>query len=245
VPEFATVSGYINDLVEREPYFKYIGFELANELILDMSPTNDQVRANHKRNSAMFRVSALPKIFSSLVRHLNIIFIESESWDIRSILTSKLLEALSNAMEFDCSSKTKGDVTLLSVPDDSSPHWACLLTVEVPRCLLTIFELCLELQPSISEQCLNLLSLLASIKRSNLAEPERHAFLRQVIQGSLKIVAIPNLDKQGNVMYGFCKLAARLSLAEVIGDMAVYPETLALISELYKLTKSYFSSLSL
>jgi hypothetical protein len=246
IPEFGGVPDCINYFVESEPHFKYIGFELANELILDMSPGNENSRANHKRNSALFRIDALPKIFNSLVGNLKIAFDEALDWPTRVTLTSKLLEALNAAMEFDCSSQSKGDISLVTVPDQVRPHWTSLMSPESPKCLLTIFHMCLESHPSIAEKCLALLSLLASVSRTFYAsESDRHNLLRQVIQGCLQIATIPDLSKQGGVIYAFCKLAARLSLASVVGDMAAYPETLGLVSELYKLTRFYFDSLGL
>lgn len=246
VKEFMTVSGYISELVEADPHFKYIGFELANEIFLDMSPGNDNVRANHKRNATLFRAEALPKIFNTLAAHLKIAFDEALPWPTRVSLTSKLLEALTNAMEFDCISSSKGDVSLVTVPDKATPHWTALQNSEMPKYLLAVFQMCFESHPSTSEKCLILLSLLASVERTYyVSESDRHAFLREVIQGCLQIVALPNLSSHSGIIYSLCKLVARLSLSRVIGDMAVYPETLSLISVLYEFTKTFFVALSL
>ncbi|CCI50333.1 unnamed protein product [Albugo candida] len=199
-----------------------IGLQILNELVTDMNlPVAGKNLTFHRKLAVSFREEALFRIFQvslTTLEQLHLQNIGGASADQERRMGEQAVGLVINCLTFDFigtnSDECTGETGSVQLPSS----WRSL--IQDPQTLQLFFDYYNSTTPPIASKCLEVLMLLASVRRSIFSEKDRAIFLSRLLTGICQILSTQQgLSEQENY-HEFCRLLSRIKsnfqLAELL-----------------------------
>jgi len=221
----------VTQFLQASPTHKLIGFRIINQLVAEMNqPSPGRSLTSHRKIAVSFRDQALFQIFQiSLTSLKQLLNDPSAQEEIMEQVLSLALKCLSFDFVGTSLDESTEDLGTIQIPSS----WRPLL--EDPSTIQLFFDFYGKTRPSLSSTALECLTRLASVRRSLFSgEPQRGAFLAQLINGTREVLRTQKgLNEHANY-HEYCRLLGRLKtnyqLSELV-NVHNYGEWIQLVAE--------------
>ncbi|KAK9853645.1 hypothetical protein WJX84_008704 [Apatococcus fuscideae] len=209
-----------------------LGLRILNLLVTEMNqPTQGRTLTQHRKLAVAFRDTALLKVFQLALASLRALAPPAQcSSKLQEQAVGLSLACLSFDFFGTCMDDSSEDLSTIQVPGS----WRSL--IEDPASLKLFLDFYRSTEPPLSNQALECLVRLASVRRSLFTdEASRSRFLAQLVSGSQEILqGQQGLAEHANY-HEFCRLLGRLKTNYQLSELVAlenYAQWIQLVAEL-------------